>query len=900
MIRISSWLAVCIIASLASPSARAVVVASDDFNAEGGGTGFAAADNWGNLAGGASSTQVASPAFRALDPPIDAISLSSGSVFISFEFSSNQAVNWGGLAFFEGVDGGDETLFIGMPNAQPNFGIDLKGGQGILDSGVPIDGQIHRIVAEIEFGASNDTYRIWVDNLNQSMPNAEITLDGFVVDDPWQSVRVASDVGAETFVTVDNLVIADSATDVGLTTAPGANVTINRATGEISLSAPSSVSNVVGYTLRSNAGGFNQSLWNTIDGRDATDATPPGNGSVDNDNWEVLSAGDSTTDLSEFTFDPTPGDGLTLTSTPLSLGNAWFGTPFEDVFATITVDDNGTMVPLAVDVSYVGSAIVAGDLNGDGSIDLDDWSAFKAGQGVVNAGMTDVAAYRLGDMDGNGQHDLNDFDLFAEAFDTANGAGSLATALASVPEPASVGLLLGMVGLAYGLRRRAGTAASVVLVTLALVAMSSPAEAVILAQDDFSSPTSGTGWANGDAWEGLSAGGLIATHPNGGANTFSARNFAAPIDGTNALTYIRFEYRQEEGNGNEWGGFALFEGLNASGDESFFAGPNPGGTNNYAFDLKGPGNLDSGIPIDNQFHTIIGAIDTRGDDTIYSLWVDNFNITTPTATMTITGQGPIDAPWQSLRFQGGGTHEFGDNLLITDGAEEALIFTAPTQDTLNLLVNKATGEVTLQNNTGGNVSISAYSIGSPSGALAAGSAGGDFNLDGNVNSKDYVLWRNNLGEDASVLNGNGTGGATVTVADYQLWKNSYGNMSDGEEGWESLAERDTPVAGFPQGTGNGLGWEEGGNPSQFEVEEYRLVGQSAVTATPISLGLAYGGGTAGAQDLVFTYRSNGEIVFGDVSYVTPGALVAATVPEPTTLAVGLLAALSLLLMRRKA
>src|SRR5690606_21074862 len=99
------WLAVCLVVSWAIPSARAVVLASDDFTAEGGGTGFVVDDNWGNLAGGVSTTQAGDPAFRALDPPIEPFGLSSGSIYIAFDFSANQAVNWGGLAFFEGVDG---------------------------------------------------------------------------------------------------------------------------------------------------------------------------------------------------------------------------------------------------------------------------------------------------------------------------------------------------------------------------------------------------------------------------------------------------------------------------------------------------------------------------------------------------------------------------------------------------------------------------------------------------------------------------------------------------------------------------------------------------------------------------------------------------------------------------
>ena len=86
----------------------------------------------------------------------------------------------------------------------------------------------------------------------------------------------------------------------------------------------------------------------------------------------------------------------------------------------------------------------------------------------------------------------------------------------------------------------------------------------------------GTGLAAGDVWETRDDGGFLSTYPNGAQNnTFSSRNFAAPINPQNTLTYIRFDYRQAEGTGNDWGGFAFFEGLNAGGQESYFAGANP-------------------------------------------------------------------------------------------------------------------------------------------------------------------------------------------------------------------------------------------------------------------------------------------------------------------------------------
>jgi hypothetical protein len=51
---------------------------------------------------------------------------------------------------------------------------------------------------------------------------------------------------------------------------------------------------------------------------------------------------------------------------------------------------------------------------------------------------------------------------------------------------------------------------------------------------------------------------------------------------------------------------------------------------------------------------------------------------------------------------------------------------------------------------------------------------GDFNNDGVVDASDYVVWRNNLGADAWVLNGNGDNSPTVDEGDYELWKNNFG------------------------------------------------------------------------------------------------------------------------------
>ena len=56
---------------------------------------------------------------------------------------------------------------------------------------------------------------------------------------------------------------------------------------------------------------------------------------------------------------------------------------------------------------------------------------------------------------------------------------------------------------------------------------------------------------------------------------------------------------------------------------------------------------------------------------------------------------------------------------------------------------------------------------------------GDFNGDNTVDAADYTVWRDNLGGDSSILNGNGSGNATVVQADYDLWVANYGTSGGG-------------------------------------------------------------------------------------------------------------------------
>lgn len=60
------------------------------------------------------------------------------------------------------------------------------------------------------------------------------------------------------------------------------------------------------------------------------------------------------------------------------------------------------------------------------------------------------------------------------------------------------------------------------------------------------------------------------------------------------------------------------------------------------------------------------------------------------------------------------------------------------------------------------------------GSMQIGPIFGDFNDDGLVDLRDYVVWRDNLGSDFD-LAGNGVDDGTVDELDYALWQSNYGS-----------------------------------------------------------------------------------------------------------------------------
>jgi hypothetical protein len=87
---------------------------------------------------------------------------------------------------------------------------------------------------------------------------------------------------------------------------------------------------------------------------------------------------------------------------------------------------------------------VLGDLNGDGDLDLEDFSLYLSGLHADLSGLTAEQARMRGDLNGDMRNDFNDFVLFRGFYDAVHGAGSFAEIAANVPEPSGWSLALAM------------------------------------------------------------------------------------------------------------------------------------------------------------------------------------------------------------------------------------------------------------------------------------------------------------------------------------------------------------------------------------------------------------------------------------------------------------------------
>jgi hypothetical protein len=117
------------------------------------------------------------------------------------------------------------------------------------------------------------------------------------------------------------------------------------------------------------------------------------------------------------------------------------GWPFEPARIYFGGDDGTSFKDFQVSVT--GSAVRYGDFTSDGVVNHLDWAVLRTNQETNLTGLSLEQAYFRGDLTEDLANDHEDFVAFKLLYDATNGAGSFVVMVASVPEPSTIGLILG-------------------------------------------------------------------------------------------------------------------------------------------------------------------------------------------------------------------------------------------------------------------------------------------------------------------------------------------------------------------------------------------------------------------------------------------------------------------------
>jgi Concanavalin A-like lectin/glucanases superfamily len=212
---------------------------------------------------------------------------------------------------------------------------------------------------------------------------------------------------------------------------------VNRDTGAVSIANQSgSGITLKGYTIGSAAGSLDPTAWTSIDAGNVFD---------NNGTWTAQSS--TTLSIAESVTGGTTDGGMLAASSSRGIGLPWEKTRFEDLTFSFTLGDNSVGSGL---VQYTGTAVSRSDLNGDGNVNVADWTLFVPNSSKSFAGETQVAAFLKGDLDGDLDNDYNDFRIFKADFVAANGLAAFNALGFAVPEPSSAILIgiacVGLVG----------------------------------------------------------------------------------------------------------------------------------------------------------------------------------------------------------------------------------------------------------------------------------------------------------------------------------------------------------------------------------------------------------------------------------------------------------------------
>lgn len=209
---------------------------------------------------------------------------------------------------------------------------------------------------------------------------------------------------------------------------------VNRADGAMTLrnTSGAAINDVQSYSIASPAGGLNPAGWAPIAG-----------GTNSSSNTQLMQSFSTAINLAN-------GQNIVLSSA----AGAWLQSPIEDLNMVLTLTGGATRT---VNVNFIengGARFAAGDLNFDGSITAADYLILTANAETSLTGLTRVQQYRAGDLGGDGFNSIADFVQFKTLYEQANGSGSFAAMLASVPEPNGITLWALAGGVAISRRRK--------------------------------------------------------------------------------------------------------------------------------------------------------------------------------------------------------------------------------------------------------------------------------------------------------------------------------------------------------------------------------------------------------------------------------------------------------------
>jgi len=443
----------------------AVAVVDMDFN---GVTGLenAGIGPDGILKGGASivngqlvldGSNAPEPTGAGLDLAIGNLGTFSGAedFLLEFDFAS---INGGSGALFSAdgakfvFDNGDD-----IPGGQEGgLNIFSLGDQVVADlwfiGAVEVDGtfddnQLHHV--SVFYDAAQARLEMSVDG-EEGDPLIVDDGNGFLRDTTHDITRVGDennpDFGSEfnsgCHCKFDNLLIEGP-------TPPPVKLIVNRVTGALTLETiAQNPVNIDSISIFSDVGTLDPSHYSEIDSN---------NPSFDpNDVWLIDVS--STTEITNSDGPSGANDGATLTNgQTFALGtDVW--QPFFDEDLEVFVFDSALGDDVRGSVEYInGEEALFADLDIDGDIDVQDYVLFSNGFDEDVAGLTYYQAYFLGDLNGDETHNFEDFIAFADAYDSANGAGAFAALSASIPEPNTFMLLIFSAGALSVCRRRFGT-----------------------------------------------------------------------------------------------------------------------------------------------------------------------------------------------------------------------------------------------------------------------------------------------------------------------------------------------------------------------------------------------------------------------------------------------------------